>query len=916
MGTAVLVFSFLLAVSTACAQTLTGTVAGRVTDEQGAILPGATVTLLGLTGARTEMADSKGTYRFPALAPGTYTVRAELQGFRPKQQGGVVIDAGGTVDVSLTLALGGLSEMVEVVGNRPLLDAVSTATDTKLSQDLLFNMPLSHANASWDLLQYTPGVVAGSAFGASDGSGNALLLDGVDTRDPSAGTAWLTYDYNLIEEIQVAGLGQQAEYGGFTGVVVNTVTKSGGNRLSFLGDVRYTNHSSWLFAGNADPALVAQNPNLGVPARILRLNDYTAQLGGPLKHDKVFYFASIQRYEDRTKQTGPIVSSVSPRFNIKLSLQPTARDSLTMSFQYDQLNVTGRIGLIPGWAIVSQDQTESLDSPEELWNLQYRRIFSSSTFLEAKYTGYTSYADKTPVSRQEAHYDGQTNAWWGGAGYGFKADRSRHQVNISLSKYSQLAGTHTFKFGMEIERSGARDQLQFSGAGVLFYDLGGPYIAYGYSYDLQSRNKRESYYAQDQWTIGRRLTANLGVRVDHIRGEAAVTGQELWNTLSVGPRLGVSWDATGRGRSVARASYGRLYESAMAAMWNRAMPGMSDTVYYLVGPNWSTLTEYARNPAALMYSVDTANTRQPRVDEITVSWEQALGSSVRLTATGIWRDWHSFVNEVLEGGQWTSANYSLPVWTGPEANPIAGTTTVPTYQWANPTETPQFLIRNTDAVQYTIDGRTVTAAGTRTYRGLMLVLDRPLRNRWQARISWVLSKTQGSVVNDAIAGIVSTQFDTPNQVLTNADGPTPYDRRHQFQVFAGWQIPKVEVALNAYWFWQSAAPYSVYASVPASQTRWTRAMSINVVPTDAFLGQSVSNTAVRVEKVLRFGVHRFGFYADIQNVFNLGSVTSQNGLYPNRTLTDSQGNDFKVWLGGPLAQVAGRQTTLGVRWTF
>ena len=180
---------------------------------------------------------------------------------------------------------------------------------------------------------------------------------------------------------------------------------------------------------------MAQNPNLGVPARILRLNDYTAQLGGPLKHDKAFYFASIQRSEDRTKQTGPIVSSISPRFNIKLSLQPTARDSLTMSFQYDQLNVTGRIGLIPGWAIVSQDQTESLDSPEELWNLQYRRIFSSSTFLEAKYTGYTSYADKTPVSRQEAHYDGQTNAWWGGAGYGFKAARSRHQVNVSLLKY-------------------------------------------------------------------------------------------------------------------------------------------------------------------------------------------------------------------------------------------------------------------------------------------------------------------------------------------------------------------------------------------------------------------------------------------------------------------------------------------------
>ena len=67
------------------------------------------------------------------------------------------------------------------------------------------------------------------------------MLDGVDTRDPEGGSAWTFFNYNIIDEIQVGGLGQTAEYGGFTGAVVNTITKSGGNRFSFLSEWRYSN---------------------------------------------------------------------------------------------------------------------------------------------------------------------------------------------------------------------------------------------------------------------------------------------------------------------------------------------------------------------------------------------------------------------------------------------------------------------------------------------------------------------------------------------------------------------------------------------------------------------------------------------------------------------------------------------------
>ena len=85
-----------------------------------------------------------------------------------------------------------------------------------------------------NLLDYSPGVNSNSAFGGAADGANSLMLDGVDTRDPEGGTAWAFYNYNIIEEVQVGSLGQPAEYGGFTGAIINTITKSGGNRYSFL----------------------------------------------------------------------------------------------------------------------------------------------------------------------------------------------------------------------------------------------------------------------------------------------------------------------------------------------------------------------------------------------------------------------------------------------------------------------------------------------------------------------------------------------------------------------------------------------------------------------------------------------------------------------------------------------------------
>ncbi len=150
-----------------------------------------------------------------------------------------------------------------MLGESPLVDVTSSATDNSLSQDILFNFPIRYGNVATALLNSLPGINAQSAYGGDASSGNALLIDGVDTRDPSGGTAWTFYNFNIVEEVQAVGIGAPAEFGAFSGAVINTVTKSGGNRYSGLFDVTYTNDS--LAGDNISDAVKRQNATLTRP---------------------------------------------------------------------------------------------------------------------------------------------------------------------------------------------------------------------------------------------------------------------------------------------------------------------------------------------------------------------------------------------------------------------------------------------------------------------------------------------------------------------------------------------------------------------------------------------------------------------------------------------------------------------------
>jgi hypothetical protein len=902
----VLLVAFALMSGAGFAQTQTGILQGKVVDQQGGVLPGVNVELIGPTGTRSSVTDTQGEFRFVAVPPTTYSVKVELSGFLAQQREGIVVGLGKVIDVDFTLKVGGLAETVEVSASALNVDVKSSSTETNLSKDLLATMPI-YSSTSTDLLNAAPGISSSSAYGGQGSYGNALLLDGVDTRDPAAGSAWTFFNQNLIEEVQIGGLGAAAEYGGFTGGIINTITKSGGNAYSGLFSVRYTNES--LASNNISKSISDQNPSLASADVMKKLVDYTVQMGGPIKKDKAFFFGSIQRYSEKADPTGPRTQStdVSPRFNFKVTLQPTPSDTIIFGMQYDQYNVTGRVGW---WSAdqATDSATVTEDAPEWVWNAQYRKVFGTSTFLEAKLTGYNGYYYLDPVDPAAPVFDGETGEYSGGGGGLYYADRSRNQVIASITKYAQAYGSHAFKFGAEIERSHVRNQYQPYGPGGFYvYAYGGvPYYRYNYGYDLQGDNHRTSAYAQDQWNLGR-LTLNLGLRMDHISGYSPVLKETVYTPKTAwGPRLGAALDVTGNGTTVLKAFWGRYFEGTATAFYTSATPGIEDYTSTEILPDGSLGPTEILTPA-FVFGINK-DIQHPRTDEFSAAWEQQLFGNMRFVATGIYRTTGNFINNIVNGAQWR------PI---AQTNPLTNTPYT-AYYWENRDETStNFYIRNINGFAYqSTDGSTIGTIDTqRDYKALMLYLSRPLKNNWGFQGSYVLSKAEGNMDNSGFYNWVGGHvWVSPNTGLINNVGELTNSRRHEFKIYVTYLIPKIDVMLSPAYTGMSGRPYAPYQQLSASTLNIPGSSSrrrIFLEPRGTERNDFYNNFDLRAEKVFHVSGFRFGVYADIMNLFNTASITSRQDRYPSTSIGGET-----VAYKAPTAVQGARQVTFGARWSF
>src|SRR6202163_993459 len=259
----VVVLGNLLVSQLASAQALTGALIGTVRDEQGAVLPGATVRISSpsLIGASTSITtNERGQLRFPALSPGAYAIDVELAGFAPFHEEDVTIGAGAMLSRTVVLKLAGIAESLVVEGSGSRVEVRGSGIETRFGPEYLRAIP-TRRFSMFDAIRAAPGVSATSpssgtvntvsAFG-SGGNENLFLIDGTNFTCPCSGVARAEPSVDVIQEVQIQSVGVSAEYGNIQGTVFNVVTKQGSNRFQY--DASYYAQTSTL---TSHPVLLA-----------------------------------------------------------------------------------------------------------------------------------------------------------------------------------------------------------------------------------------------------------------------------------------------------------------------------------------------------------------------------------------------------------------------------------------------------------------------------------------------------------------------------------------------------------------------------------------------------------------------------------------------------------------------------------
>ncbi len=239
--------------ATGLAQENTGLITGIVTDATGAGVPGATVSAVSaiLPKGVDVATNAEGKYLFPRLPIGIYTITVSKTGFAKLVQRNIDLKLGAQLDFNPRLAVGTVSEVVEVSDSAVSLDVTSSKTSTNISAAAFDALPKGRNFHS--LLGMAPGVrsenkngnagVGGFQIDGASGSENAFLVDGVDVSDIRRGSLRVqnSIPFEFIQEIQIKSGGFEAEFGGATGGVINVSTKGGSNSLHGVGFYQFTN---------------------------------------------------------------------------------------------------------------------------------------------------------------------------------------------------------------------------------------------------------------------------------------------------------------------------------------------------------------------------------------------------------------------------------------------------------------------------------------------------------------------------------------------------------------------------------------------------------------------------------------------------------------------------------------------------
>jgi len=327
------------------AQVTTGTISGTVTDSTGAVMPGATVVIQNEdTGiSRTVTANASGRYSAPSLSLGKYRVTGTREGFQSEVRSGIELTIGREAIVDLRLAVGAVTQTVEVTGEAPLVETTDTTVGYLVADQTIRDLPLNERDLT-NLVLLDPGV--GQAMNATTTSSytgwgkyisisggrsedNSYLLDGSYIGDFNhhvpTGPSGALLGTETVREFQVLTNDYSAQFGRVMGGVFNAVSKSGTNQL-------HGDFYEYLRNSDLDAATWANNAFGGGLKSPFRRNQFGGTVGGPIKRDKMFFFLGYEGMREALTSTDTDqVPDVNARQGIIPALGITAANPIAVS---------------------------------------------------------------------------------------------------------------------------------------------------------------------------------------------------------------------------------------------------------------------------------------------------------------------------------------------------------------------------------------------------------------------------------------------------------------------------------------------------------------------------------------------------------------------------------------------------------
>ncbi|MBI2833785.1 MAG: TonB-dependent receptor [Acidobacteria bacterium] len=901
----------------AVAQDLTGTLYGKVTSEDGLGVPGVTVTITSpqlIKGSEVRVTSETGGYRVPALPPGQYTVAVEMPGFQPMSRGRIVVEAGAALSVDFVLKLAALEETVTVTGESPLVDVRSTQVTRTVDHAVLENIPTRRTLQDVKLI--VPGVTdaqyplapQSSLYGATPRD-TQYNVDGANMNDNVVGYMLTDLSYDSVEEVQVTTAGVSAEFGQGGAGVFNFISKSGGNQ--FRGTAEYYFQNDAMQSDNVSDELKRAGFTEG--SGFKKQLDYSGTFGGPFRRDRLWFFGNAKRVE--LEQTRPDFPAFNPtiddtQYFLKLTSQVTK--SINLQGSHSRRKTT----LFPDDRTLGfefNDAPEAWatgDRPITIWNLGSTQTLSDSTLLEVRYSQtYAGFNKIFPVAKA-AYFDQVTGkVCCGQSKIEGEQKRLGYNIKANLSHYreSWLGGSHALKGGLDVTyapNSSIRAQAEDM---WVYVRNGAPFRVRLYNTPRfpEETVLRYAGFIQDAWNLRKRVTLNIGLRIESTTGwlpeqegggglwsavQTFAKREDLINWLTFAPRVGLVWDLKGDQQTSVKGSYGRYYKPLLTLHVGTANPnGTGYQEFDWIDRNGDRIFQPGEQGTLRNNSLPGADLidpdlRSPFVDEIHVGLDRQLGRQVGVSIAGLYKRERNLL-ETLSVSHPFSAYNPISVVNPIDGQPITIYALDPAYQarlrvrmLTNP--------KDPEPVE-------------RTYKGVEFVMRKRMNDGWQFQASLNVGRSEGNVGTNFGQSSGTTAFYLDPNTLVNAYGPLDWDSPVQFKA-QGTYLAPFAISVSAFYTFAAGIPLRTDVGFPtevagAYTVRYNRGAVPGIVA-ESFVevagerrgthrADPQNLLTLRLQKQVPLGKsRRIDLTADIFNLLNndaLGAVQTLQFGHPN-----------------------------------